>query len=284
VTKDQHYLIVKNLKIGLWSYDLFTRKPCGFIDLTSFSPFNPFGITETFDGKYLYAIVAKQVDLSVPPVLSDEYAKSCEFTLRKYTLPDLKEVEVLKLPRPAVDITAVSFLKGYFLIASDGSFLVYDGKSFKSYDTVKALQYTYAIDEERKRIYLGSQFGMRVLDASMNEVDRADLITDKEVEVNGSLYAYFHMSEQMPEPGLATKTVPQENIQSFDLLGKKYLIVLSTESVQTYSKITVFARDNLTKAGEFVSRSPIMTFSALDGKYIAFQIDDYLNILEVTDD
>lgn len=286
VTEDDKYFLGKNPHQGFYVYDVKTEKKVGFYDISPLCSLNVLGACFSLDSKFFYALIAIPKDQTVPPMMMNEYITNCTVQLKVLEMPSLKEVKTIPITKKFVNISPCKFLNGYVLVGFDNTLSFFDGKTFKDYPGTKLQHYLLSVDEKRKRFYTLSDYGVRIYDQTFNEINRYDLISDAEEVVNNSLYGYLAMDpiDPMMNNTEATKKVPKETLVSFDLLKDDYLVSLSVESLQSFSRIAVFNLDDGKKVAETIINGGINSIDVVDKDKIAFPMKGNMHLLEAKDD
>lgn len=266
---DQKYFVLHDYNATIKVYSVNAFKEIATIPIVEKKDCSICGVSESLDGKNFFVILMEETkdEDDVP-----------DFFIEEYSYEDGRHILTLENEINFKDIITMKPFNGYFLFDKDGN--VYFSKDLVDFDklnitTANILRPDF--DEENGLLFISSSYGLKVIDSSLDEINRIDMISDAPMSqdsINMLMSKGFKGTSSLFEE-------TDEKLMYFAPLKDHILYALTTTFSSRKSAIKLF--DEFT--GELLYKMdfgfPIMESYKVSDDTIAIQTNRMIALLKV---
>ena len=252
-----HYLLLKNEEHGYKTYDLDAKTPLKEIDACEKGMAVDHGDL-VHDGK-LYLLSGRN---------GDDFRGNFHFvskdapnnSLLVYSLDDMSLLEEIHFDACMDRIVYCGFRDSFLLISRDRHiYEMKDGKIAPAENASFAAE-NLLVNEEKREAYFITDFGMRLYNDQLREINKFDLVSDDYDESVGLLFQRGPDIMDVPRQWLQ-----KELIHGIELVSPEWMVMMSSKKTGSSYSLTLIS----TKDGSFASvmsfNYPIQAIYAQDG-------------------
>ncbi len=231
------FLLLKNEDHGYKTYDLKNRKPLSELKAYENGMIADHGDL-IHDGK-LYLLSGKNGD-DFRGNFSFQNEDAPNNSLLIYSLKDLSLVDEIPFEKCIDRIIHVPFRDSFLFVGRDHHVyeMTKDGNMTLAEDAPFFVD-NFLINEEKKQVYFITDFGVRLFDEKLKELNRYDLISDEYDQDAGILL----------QSGPELMTVPKqwlrkEIIHGIELISPSYMVMMSSKKTGATYSLSLISTEN----------------------------------------
>ena len=277
VTRDKKYLLLGNISGEYRLYDIEKQEYINEIHPEQKDNMICIDLEEKLDSKSFFMTYSSSDFL-----YTRKPRKASDMKLFECTFPDFKGEKELSFDSKYYDVYACRMLNGYLLINNKGTIDFMDeNNNITKHPEILYNDIQPVTNEERKEIYIVSEYGFRVYDSNLVEINKFDVINDNKKEITSPLY-YFLNKGTLPDKEDNTPQMENaEQICGLEQLDENHVVALVTEAMSAYSKIDVIDVRDGSLVGELKLGFKVDGCTVLDSTHIAFSALENIHILEI---
>lgn len=175
ITRDENYLIIRDSVSYIRVYDLRKKELKFDIDVLTNISMPPFSFTEGIEKETIVAQIGEYQKGD-----TEENSKKIS-AYKQFSLRDGSYIKNLNIPETCDAIQLVGFANSYLLEdeKSNGNYSFYDEKDKYTQTHYMMGSFSPVVDYRNEKIILPTNFGIRILDKNLNEIDNFNLISGK---------------------------------------------------------------------------------------------------------
>lgn len=247
LSRNEKYLVLKDSTSYVRIYDLEKRSIVITIDILSKNNIDTMGLSLSLDDDTFYVATGYALK-NVDEVGDIEKAEWTVF--RRYSFASGDYIDMMEPKKNFVDLVPCKFANGFLLVDNSQKLLFYSTDDGFSDIDYPAGQISPLVDEINKKVYLQTNYGVRVLDEDLKEENSINFIGSRtEQKRPYRLFQALNISDaDLPMSLNEQEDVPVEEIINFgNVLNKHlYCVFIDNERRRSHLKITnIETSDNL---------------------------------------